>query len=959
MAARWVIAFSVAAWLALVGSASLRQLARSQRGKRDADVRQRRLRFLGGPVLAVATLAGWLASPSLPVRLGVTAAAAAAVVLFGVVDDRRDLPGIAHLAVFAAAATAVAAAGIRVDQLHSDALDGVLTVLWIVMVTSAFRRLEYAEGLTPSIAALAGAGLFGAAAANHDNVTATMCVALAGGCLGILVYNVRPASIVPGRAGASFAGFVLATAGVAFKPDTVTTGSLIVPLLVVTVPVLDLALVTASRLWHGIPLSRPRHDHLMHRLRARGWSRTRAMGVLLVVQAVLTVVAVLVGRGDLSPVRGFALGAGVAGALVVASLEVSTEHMRARRRTRGRLVLGLVILGLGIIAALSAVAAFEGLRDVRSAQDALNSARAAAHRGDTQAAEAAFATAAKSFDRADSWLDGPLGWPGRTIPVVAENLRAARELSGGGGEIARAGQRLAHASNTKLQVGDGTVNVAEVRRLTPDIEAATKLLHRVVGTIDGLRRPYLLGPVRDRVDKADTALTAAVREADSGVAAAKVTPAVFGADRPRRYFLAVQNNAELRATGGMIGSWGVLTADNGKVTLDQIQQTDLLDQGGGSSVPVSERRIDSVPSDFIQRYGRFLPAQEWRNLNMSPDFPTIGKAIAELYPQSGGAPVDGVIAVDPVGLQALLQLTGPVAVQGWPVPVTADNVIDVTLRQAYDVFGTVRGQRVEFLGDVAEAVWKRATQMSLGSPAHLANILGGAGRQGHLHLWFADPKEEALALRLDVGGAVPPVRSDSLLVTNQNASGNKVDYYLTRHMDYTVQLDPDASVRRARAKGTLKLGLDNGAPAGISSVALGPFYPNFQPGEDRSFVSIYTPLTFRDPTFQGLPTTLESGTELERNVFSNFTSVPASTSRALEMQLEGTIALAPGGWYTLDLPRQPTIRPDDVSVTVEVPSGWRIATAEGLEIMSPRRAEGKIALDDTRTVRVKIARGQT
>src|SRR6266511_2333931 len=336
MAARWVIAFSLAAWLALIGSASLRQRARAQRGQRDADVRQRRLRFLGGPVLAIATLAGWLASPSLPVRLGVTAAAAAAVVLFGVIDDRRELPGLAHLAVFAAAAIAVAAAGVRLDQLHSGALDGILTVVWIVIVTSAFRRLEYAEGLTPATAALASAGLFGAAAASHDNVTATMCVALAGGCLGLLVYNARPASIVPGRAGASFAGFVLATAGVAFKPDTVTTGSLIVPLLVVTVPVLDLALVTASRLWHGIPLSRPRHDHLMHRLRARGWSRTRAMGVLLVVQAVLTVVAVLVGRGDVSPVWGFALGAGVAGALVVASLEVSTEHMRARRRTPRR-----------------------------------------------------------------------------------------------------------------------------------------------------------------------------------------------------------------------------------------------------------------------------------------------------------------------------------------------------------------------------------------------------------------------------------------------------------------------------------------------------------------------------------------------------------------------------------------------------------------------------------------------
>src|SRR6266540_6359261 len=389
MAARWVIAFSLAAWLALIGSASLRQRARAQRGQRDADVRQRRLRFLGGPVLAIATIVGWLASPNLPAWLGVTVAAAAGVVLFGVIDDRRELPGLAHLAVFAAAAIAVAAAGVRLDQLRSDALDGVLTVVWIVIVTSAFRRLEYAEGLTPATAALAGAGLFGVAAATHDNLTATMCVALAGGCLGILVYNARPASIVPGSSGASFAGFVLATAGVAFTPDTVTPGSVVVPLLLVAVPVLDLAVVTTARLWRGVPLGRPRRDHLVHRLRARGWSRAWAMGALLGAQSLLTIVALLVGRGDLSPAWGLLLGAGVAGALVVRSLEVSTTPgHRPRPRTRGRLVLGLALAALGIIGALSAVAVWEGLRDVRSAQAAFHTALAAGRRGDTAAAEA-------------------------------------------------------------------------------------------------------------------------------------------------------------------------------------------------------------------------------------------------------------------------------------------------------------------------------------------------------------------------------------------------------------------------------------------------------------------------------------------------------------------------------------------------------------------------------------------
>src|SRR6266511_4430485 len=156
MAARWVIAFSLAAWLAVVGCATIRRRARAQRTERDSEAKQLRLRRLGGPVLAVATLAGWLASPSLPARLGVAAAAAAAVAFFGLIEDRRTLPGFAHLVMFAAAAAVVAAAGIRVDQLRSDALDTCLTVIWIVVVTSAFRRLDHVEGLTAATAAVAG-----------------------------------------------------------------------------------------------------------------------------------------------------------------------------------------------------------------------------------------------------------------------------------------------------------------------------------------------------------------------------------------------------------------------------------------------------------------------------------------------------------------------------------------------------------------------------------------------------------------------------------------------------------------------------------------------------------------------------------------------------------------------------------------------------------------------------------
>jgi hypothetical protein len=316
-------------------------------------------------------------------------------------------------------------------------------------------------------------------------------------------------------------------------------------------------------------------------------------------------------------------------------------------------------------------------------------------------------------------------------------------------------------------------------------------------------------------------------------------------------------------------------------------------------------------------------------------------------------PVDGVVAVDPTGLRALLRLTGPVVVEGWPVPIDASNVVDVTLREAYDAFS--QEQREDFLGDVAEVVWDRATEVELGNPARLARVLGGAGRDGHLMLWFADPEEQELAVELGIGGAIPAPRADSLLVTNQNASANKVDYYLTRRINYAVELKPDPSAGSADLKGRLKLRLDNDAPAGISSYALGPWDERFQPGENRSFVSVYTPLaSTAAATLDGLPVAIDPATEIGRNVFSAFLSLPADSSRTFAMEFEGAVALQPAGWYTLDLVRQPTLYPDKVSVNVEVPPGWRIAAAKGLEILAPRRAGGRTTLNETRQVRVRV-----
>ena len=83
--------------------------------------------------------------------------------------------------------------------------------------------------------------------------------------------------------------------------------------------------------------------------------------------------------------------------------------------------------------------------------------------------------------------------------------------------------------------------------------------------------------------------------------------------------------------------------------------------------PSSRRRRRTArcrgPPDLVARYSRFDVANTWRNLTMTPDFPSLAVAANELYQQSGGQPINGVISVDPAGLAALMGLLDADSVQ--------------------------------------------------------------------------------------------------------------------------------------------------------------------------------------------------------------------------------------------------------------------------------------------------------
>lgn len=979
---RWSLAFAVAVAVVLVAGAVLRSFARQapapstlpggvpqarsraarrllEAQKRGSDLPRRRL---GGVPLLAGVLAGFAFTPVVPSRFVVALLVAAALVALGAMVELGALPQIAVIVAPFGAAVVTYAGGIRAEPTDGALLDFLLTVLWIGVLATAFRGFGDVPGETAGIGAASVVGVFALAAFADQALIAVLAAALGGACIGFLAYNLRPASLFTGRSGGLLVGFVLSIATIEVSVPISRPSHLSVPFLLVAIPLLDVLIVVLGRIHHGCPLITHRGDHLSHRLEARGVRIDTAVGILISLQFLLSTLAVFVGRGVV-PVP---IGLGVVALVFLVLVAVTARQLvytDAPPTARGLLFVGGIGIVFLFVASVPAVLA--GIDARRTLDDGRRDAEEAvrfARNGEPDKAADKFADAAEKFDSARSRLHSPLVAPGLLVPVLSPNLDAARELSDAGVDLAAAGERLTRPVDPeKLRVRGGQVSLDEVRKITPSLSEAAALLSKTRSRVDNIDTDYLLPPVKDALSEVARELSRTEGDARRGAEAAERLPAILGGEGPRHYFLAVQNNAESRASGGIILFYGILTAENGKIDLDELNP--IRDLNPPNGIPEgADPQIDAT-ADYLARYGRYDPQHTWQNINLSPDFPTVARVITSLFPQSGGFPIDGVVRVDPYGLAAILSLTGPIEVPPWPVPITAENVVQVTLHDGYEFFDN-EPERESFFSEVGREVIDAASSGDLGQPGRIADALGEATRQDHFALYFTRPAEQRLARVLDADGRMGPVKQDDVRVTTQNAGANKLDYYLHRTLEYDVSVDPSDDGRSATVSGTLQVTLENTVDpkANLPQAVLGPNIDpgpdaaDLEPGDNYSVVSVYSPLAFTSATANGLPLPQTNQTELGRNVFSRFFNIPGRSSLDLAFRLQGVTPLGPRHWYRLDLGHQPTVVPDQVTVTVRVPSGWRIAETRGIRATEATTATGEFELVEPTEAAVRLER---
>jgi hypothetical protein len=341
--------------------------------------------------------------------------------------------------------------------------------------------------------------------------------------------------------------------------------------------------------------------------------------------------------------------------IVTDQSQAGVSDRRGRERTRigiAMITAGGVLLLAGLWLAITAVMARSQLNQARAEIHTL-SAKISAN--DWPGARATAADLANHAHRANQLTSGPVWALAAALPSGGEPLKTIRGITAGVDLLRRnvlpqlvdAGQRL---NPRTLRQPDGSIDVTRIAALGPAINSAAASIDATTKTISELPRHTWLSSVDASYAGALSQVTALDNTVKSADLAVKILPTMLGAGGPKHYFLAFQNEAEARGTGGLPGAFAIVQANHGKLAFTRME-SDITMEGVAAT-------LDFGP-DYDPLFGTAGTTTTYSQGNLSPHFPYAAQIWASMWKSYSGQRVDGVIAIDPTALGYLLAVTGP------------------------------------------------------------------------------------------------------------------------------------------------------------------------------------------------------------------------------------------------------------------------------------------------------------
>ncbi len=330
------------------------------------------------------------------------------------------------------------------------------------------------------------------------------------------------------------------------------------------------------------------------------------------------------------------------------------------------------------------------------------------------------------------------------------------------------------------------------------------------------------------------------------VAASEKLKDVLGSTRDRRYLVVFQNNAELRASGGFLGSYALVDLRDGKIR-------NLEVPGGGSyDTEAGLRHLVTAPQPLwlVNPLWHFWDANWW------PDWPTTAKNLMWFYEKNDGSSVDGVISVTPTVVERLLEITGPIDLtEEYGLTIGADNFWEtvqkiveqknlaktnpdaiaqlaatlngaatmtpikstVPLEQGLDNNTDNKPKKIigDLLAKILEVLPQKLTKDNL---VKILAVFETSMSEKHILFYFQDPALQEMVSEYNWAGEVKNTEHDYLLVVDTNIAGQKSDRKMAERIEHLSEAGPDGTIINTVTISRTHTGLKNEPLVGVRNV---------------------------------------------------------------------------------------------------------------------------------------------
>lgn len=419
-----------------------------------------------------------------------------------------------------------------------------------------------------------------------------------------------------------------------------------------------------------------------------------------------------------------------------------------------------------------------------------------------------FTSARKHFDRAPALLSQNVFLNASTsfgVPYLAPRLKAAKSLAVMGSSLSNAAL-IGVEIDSLLVHPSGTSSAGPFQVLT---KMSTKIPNIKSDLATALQAAQSVDPSVLPSSQAATLATAidsirsALKSVDQLGGLLPVATEILGGNGQRTYLIEQVTNAELRAGGGFIGSFSVLTANAGQLKLVM----------GGDIGTYEYPRKTQGQAGYVQPPGplqSFIGRDSFglADSNFFPDFATSAQWGEKFAETELHVKPDGIISIDPDVVAALLSVTGPLKVPGENVTVDSGNFINWLFQQQYSQKNVTANKKAVF-GAMASVLIPDMLTLSPSRWPDLMTQLNNMATERHLQVYFNNAAAQSTMAQYGWSGKMNPTdAADYVYEVESNFGATKANHFITR--TFAV----DLSVANGVLHHSVTLSLKNSEPAG-------------------------------------------------------------------------------------------------------------------------------------------------